>query len=107
MNDNRQSGIEVIWGSSHIEVMMNLIVHNGRYGIEIVGSDYNKVTGNTVKANGWSKPEISAGIALDFASDYNVVTLNLAKGNVQFDLYDDGTGTGNVWKLNTYNTKNW
>jgi parallel beta-helix repeat protein len=107
VNDNGHSGIEVTSGSSHIEVTMNLIVHNGRYGIEIAGSDYNKVTGNTVKANGWSKPEISAGIALDSTSDYNVVTLNLAKGNVQFDLYYDGTGMGNVWKLNTYDTKNW
>jgi parallel beta-helix repeat protein len=111
VNDNGHSGIGVIWGSSHIEVMMNLIVHNGRHGIEIMGSDYNRVIGNTVKANGLSEPEVSAGITLisssDSTSDYNVVMLNLAKGNVQFDLYDDGTGTGNVWKLNRYDTKNW
>lgn len=91
----------VVAYSSRITISRNLIRHNNVDGIEISSSNDNMVIGNTATDNGrW-------GIALKDGSSRNVIMSNRAKGNIEYDLFDDRTGTGNVWKLNSYDTKNW
>jgi parallel beta-helix repeat protein len=91
----------IVAHSSRITISRNLIRHNNVDGIEIASSNDNMVIGNTATDNGrWR-------IALKNGSSRNVIMSNIAKGNIQYDLFDDQTGTGNVWKLNSYNTKNW
>jgi len=60
-------------------------------GVNLNSTDSVHVTGNVIKNSAWW------GIALTNASSYNVVAFNLVKGSGQYDLYWDGTGTGNVW----------
>jgi len=91
--------------NSKITISGNLIHHNYRDGISIVSSNDNQVIGNTVT-------ESRYGIYLATGDGFtppsrNVIMFNTAKGNLVYDVYWDGTGTGNVWKLNSYNTKNW
>ncbi|MGB9659724.1 MAG: hypothetical protein ACPLY9_04295 [Nitrososphaerales archaeon] len=40
-------------------------------------------------------------------TSYNIIAFNIVKDNVKYDLFDDGTGTGNIWEFNIYDTKNW
>jgi parallel beta-helix repeat protein len=98
-NSESHSGIILI-DSSKITVAGNVVRNNLLDGIEINSSNDNTVIGNTVSGNTW-------GIVLVEGSSDNVIMSNRAKGNTQYDLFWDGTGTGNVWKLNTYDTKNW
>lgn len=105
VTNNMRSGI-LLSASDHIDVIAGSVLDNG-YGIVIAGSENNRVIGNRVRKNReW-------GIALvedeyHFTSNNNVVASNIAKGNVLYDLYDDGTGTGNIWRRsNIYKTKNW
>jgi parallel beta-helix repeat protein len=104
VTNNGSSGIVVMY-SDHINVLYGSVHDNG-WGIVIAGSNNNKVIGNIVRNNyNWGIALIMDDLGI--TSNNNVVRFNLAKGNVQFDLYDDGTGTGNVWSYNIYNTKNW
>ena len=56
------------------------------------------VTGNTILNSAtW-------GIALTDGSSYNSITRNIVYGSGTYDLYWDGSGTGNVWCGNFYHT---
>jgi parallel beta-helix repeat protein len=91
--------------NSKITISGNLIRHNLRDGIVIVSSNGNQVIGNTVSE---SRYGIYLATGVGFTPPIrNVIMFNTAKGNFVYDLYWDGTGTGNVWKLNSYDTKNW
>jgi len=79
---------------------MEVVRHNALDGIEIDSSNDNTVTGDTVSDNTW-------GIVLIEGSSGNLIMSNRAKGNTEYDLFWDASGTGNVWKLNIYDTKNW
>jgi len=82
------------------DVVVELVRNSRDEGIGIISSNDNMVIGNTVSGNTW-------GIVLVEGSSRNIIMSNRARGNTQYDLFDDGTGTGNVWKLNSYDTKNW
>jgi len=97
--NNFHDGI-VVFDSNHIIVKRNLVTNNTLDGIEINFSENNRVIDNIVKNNRW-------GIVLVVKSNYTVVMFNEVKGNIDYDLYDDKTGTNNVWKFNIYDTKNW
>jgi parallel beta-helix repeat protein len=79
-----------------ILVRNNRAHHNFEDGIFLHNSDGIRITRNIVEDNA------SAGIELDDESDNNLVSGNLARGNV-FDLANDG-GTGNCFVNNTYTT---
>ncbi len=104
VTDSGRTGI-LLFESDHIDVVAGSIFDNG-YGIVIAGSDDNRVIDNTVRKNReW-------GIALvqdeyGIPSNNNIVASNKAKANGIYDLYDDGTGTGNIWRSNVYDTRNW
>jgi len=78
---------------------VNLIRHNNVDGIEIASSNGNRVIGHTATGK-------MVGILLEAGSTRKVIMSNRAQGNVYYDLFD-GTGTGNVWRLNIFDTKNW
>jgi len=112
-----------ITDSENIKVMNNRVTgittpypEFGGHGIYVIvgemelknlkGSENNRVIGNRVRKNrewGIALVEDMYGIP----SNNNVVASNIAKGNVLYDLYDDRTGTGNIWRSNIYKTKNW
>jgi len=96
---NSRDGI-IVFDSNHIIVKRNLVTDNIVDGIEINSAEFNKVIDNIVRHNKW-------GIVLVDEPNYNIVMFNEAKGNVEYDLSDDKTGTGNVWESNIYDTKDW
>lgn len=95
-------------------------------GILLVAADRNTVKGNVVKNNqafGIAvvdfcvsqsiPPVVCALLGIDPSSDENLVTLNVAQGNgtvptfapLDVDLAWDGTGTGNCWGQNIFDTQ--
>ena len=97
----------------------NLILGGGAAGIYVAGGP-GVVSGNTIlgsfvgvnlnSANGVHvagnviKNSVWWGIALTNGSSSNLVTLNYVKGSGAYDLYWDGTGTGNIWFGNACKT---
>jgi hypothetical protein len=67
-------------------------------GVVLVSADGTHVTGNLVKNS------VEWGIALTVGSSYNLVALNFVKNSGMYDLYWDGSGTGNVWFANVCQT---
>lgn len=102
-------------------VSHNKILGGGSAGVYVVGGP-GEVSGNTIlgsyvgvwlgNANGIKvtdnviKNSAQWGIALTDGSSKNLVASNLVKNSGVFDLYWDGTGSGNVWKANQYTTSN-
>jgi parallel beta-helix repeat protein len=60
-------------------------------GIDLYTANGDHVTDNVVKNSG------AYGIVVWHASSNNVVAHNFVKGSAKYDLYWDGTGTGNQW----------
>jgi len=67
-------------------------------GVNLNSTDGVRVIGNLIKNSVWW------GIALTNGSSYNLVAWNFVKDSGVYDLYWDGTGTGNVWFWNACKT---
>jgi parallel beta-helix repeat protein len=109
LTNNNLGGIVIVLGSNNIIVKMNLVLQNGilfnKAGIHIQESNNNTVVWNTVRDNGRGIVRFSPDG--EFETSYNIIAFNTAKDNVDYDLFDEGAGTGNIWEFNIYDTKNW
>jgi len=109
LTNNDLGGIVIVLGSDNIIVKMNSVLQNGIFyekaGIHIQESSNNTVVWNTVRDNGIGIVRFSPDSV--FETSYNIIAFNVVKDNVEYDLFDDGTGTGNIWEFNIYDTKNW
>jgi parallel beta-helix repeat protein len=102
-----------------VVVSQNTILGGGAAGIFVVGSP-GVVSGNTILEsydgvwlNSTNNVQVTAnviknsaqyGIALTNGSSYNLIAYNVVKYSGAYDLYWDGTGTGNFWIGNEYQT---
>ncbi len=106
-NDNAQ-GIKLN-NSYYNYVTNNLCENNQGAGIKIQFSWYNHVTGNIIENNGKigtiNDQGFGAGLFVVFGSGNNDVSNNTFSGNLDYDIAQDTTCTGNVFANNTYNTK--
>ena len=84
-------------GTGGGEIIGN-VVTGVNISISLVDASGFHVTGNVVKNSA------SWGIAVWLGSSNNVVSWNVVKNSGQYDLYWDGTGTGNVWTGNLCKT---
>ena len=75
------------------------VVNRNLDGISLAASSGNTIQNNTTSRNG------RYGISLADLSHNNLVRLNQALNNTTFDLVQDATCTGNVWKNNNFGTK--
>ncbi len=109
LTNNDLGGIVIVLGSNNIIVRMNSVFQNGIFyekaGIHIQESSNNTVVWNTVRDNGIGIVRFSPDSI--FETSYNIIAFNVVKDNVEYDLFDDGPGTGNIWEFNIYDTKNW
>ena len=93
-----------LWVAANSVVSDNTVSGNGEYGgIALAEMSYNNtVTRNLVLGNSGN------GISVVEGSSANNIVLNRAKGNgdgaSRFDLFDDGSGSGNVWANNDFGT---
>jgi len=91
------SGLGVFVGDGPALVKDNTIL-GADYGVWLYGAVNTTVTGNLIKDSA------HYGIALTNGSSYNLIEWNLVKHSGVYDLYWDGTGTGNVWFGNVCKT---
>lgn len=101
VSDNEVYGIAMWRGVGNV-LRSNTVTSNRKVGIMLTDqSTKNLIESNTVSANSGS------GIALIDGSTGNTIQGNVAKANGDgindFDLYD--AVSGNIWKDNTYGTK--
>lgn len=93
-----------LWVAANSVVSDNIVSGNGEYGgIGLSEMSYNNtVTRNLVERNSGN------GISVLEGSSANNIVLNRAKGNGDgastFDLFDDASGSGNVWSNNDFDT---
>jgi parallel beta-helix repeat protein len=93
-----------LWVAGNSIVSDNTVIGNGEYGgIALAEASYNNtVTRNIVLRN------TGNGISVVEGSSANKIVLNRVKGNGNgtsyFDLFDDGSGSGNIWTSNDFNT---
>jgi parallel beta-helix repeat protein len=103
VTDNGGYGVG-LWVAANSVVSDNTVIGNGEYGgIGLVEMSYNNtVTRNLVQRNSGN------GISVVEYSSANSIFLNRANGNgdgvSNFDLFDDGSGSGNVWANNDFDT---
>ncbi len=119
-------GIHLVKSSNNV-VGGNVISNSGRFGIILyTTSSNNMVEKNAVSGSGQSEPgdgiilswnandnvieknKVSDssryGINLEYDSSYNMIKKNQASYSGSYDLRWDGSGTGNVWEQNIYDT---
>ena len=70
----------------------------GYYGVFLDSANNVQVTGNVIKNSA------EYGIAVTDGSSNNLIAHNIVMNSGVYDLYWDGTGTGNVWIANQYQT---
>jgi len=106
-------------GLASLSVSLNTISDGGSAGVYIVGGPATVVANaildsyvgvwvdyaNSVSVAGnLVKDSAEYGIAVTDGSSNNTVAFNFVKGSGAYDLYWDGTGTGNVWIGNFHKT---
>lgn len=103
----------ILTNSRNNRIEENEIVSNGRMGIILQDdANHNIVSENTVSENGippyppppFGGPDEGSGIVIKTNSSYNTIEENQALNNDVWDLYLDGSGTGNLWIENDYGT---
>jgi parallel beta-helix repeat protein len=104
VSENERYGVG-LWDTTNCLVSDNTVSGNGEYGgIGIAEMSYNDtVTRNLVLRNSGN------GVSVVERSSANSIILNRVKGNgdgaSHFDLFDDGSGLGNIWANNEYDTR--
>jgi parallel beta-helix repeat protein len=88
-------GIYVVGGPG---VVSGNVVPGTYIGVWVDYANGISVLGNVIKNSA------EYGIAVTDGSSYNTVAFNVVKGSGAYDLYWDGTGTGNHWTGNVYKT---
>jgi parallel beta-helix repeat protein len=96
-----KDGIRVLGDDN--EIKDNDVYDSRQDGIAIRGNR-NLVVDNRVHLSG----RLGIGMLYWFLSgtDDNLAKDNVVSGSAFLDLFDDGTGTGNVWRNNQYDTAN-
>jgi hypothetical protein len=95
-----QGGWGVLVSGGPATVSGNLILgtYVGVYLGYLGAADYTHVTWNVIKNS------VDFGIAVVGGSSSNILSYNLVRGSGLYDLYWDGTGTGNAWIGNVFGT---
>lgn len=89
------AGVAVVAGPGMVS---GNIVRGNIVGVELYSATGVSVTGNVITNSAWY------GIALFEYSSNNLIAHNVVKNSGLYDLYWDGTGTGNVWTHNICST---
>jgi parallel beta-helix repeat protein len=89
------AGVYVFGGPG---VVSGNTILNSYDGVWLNSTNDVQVTGNVIKNSA------QYGIAVTNGSSYNLIAYNVVKYSSVYDLYWDGTGTGNVWIGNQYRT---
>jgi parallel beta-helix repeat protein len=104
VSENEGYGVG-LWVAANCVVSDNTVSGNGEYGgIGLAETSYNvTVTRNLVLRNSGN------GVSVVERSSANSIILNRVKGNgdgvSHFDLFDDGSGFGNIWANNEFDTR--
>jgi parallel beta-helix repeat protein len=95
---NGEEGFLVVWHANGNTLRSNVANRNGTSGLGATdSSNRNSFKRNRARAN-----EMWGFFVL--GSSHNTVRRNAACGNGDWDGYDDGDGTGNVWRGNDFCT---
>ena len=97
-SNGNQFGFIVTLSSNQNLLGSNTANQNQFEGFNIFSSNNNSLTGNIANGNG------TFGFLVFGGSSYTVLNLNAGHNNSQFDGYQEGTGTGNIWNHNTFGT---
>jgi parallel beta-helix repeat protein len=97
-SNGNQYGVVINVSSNQNLLGSNTANQNQFEGFDIISSNNNSRTGNIADGNGTYGFEVSGG------SSYTVVNRNAGYKNSQFDAYQEGTGTGNMWRDNRFGT---
>ena len=97
-SNGNQYGFMVTGSSNQNLLGSNTATQNQFEGFNIFSSNNNSLTGNIADGNG------TYGFLVFGGSSYTVVNRNAAHKNSQFDAYQEGTGTGNMWRDNRFGT---
>ena len=93
-------GIRVKWSSTGNLVKGNTVYARSDGIVLAENANDNSVIGN------WVLGSEEKGISLITASSNNLIKRNLALASGEYDLFWDGSGTGNTWEKNKYKTSN-
>lgn len=102
---NLAESYSMYFGCDGNTVFRNRAVGNSNAGILAVESSNNRIQNNRVLLNNVGR-EVDGGIAVVAGSSSTYVVGNTGQNNGNFDAYDDGSGTGNIWEGNTFGTSN-
>lgn len=94
--NQNSSGIDLDDGSTSNDVRNNQANHNSAEGFRVYQSNQNLLRANVADKNG------KYGFVVFGGASFNTLIGNSGHGNGLFDGYDEGTGTGNVWKKNHF-----
>jgi parallel beta-helix repeat protein len=98
VSNGNQFGFIVTESSNQNLLGSNTANQNQLEGFNIFSSNNNSLTGNIADGNG------TYGFLVFGGSSYTVVNQNTGHKNSQFDAYQEGTGTGNMWRDNRFGT---
>ena len=88
----------IVTVSSNQNLLGSNTANQNQFGFNIFSSNNNSLTGNFADGNS------TYGFLVFGGSSYAVVNRNAGHKNSQFDAYQEGTGTGNMWRDNVLGT---